>query len=173
MIPEFVSPIIHSGDDTWAPSGATFYDSENIPEWKNKYFVATLRGNHLRMLDLDVQSNQVISSEALFSNFGRLRDASIGPDGNLYILTSNQDGRGTPSENDDRILRIVAKISEERKIGDSSVSPLKQVRDGVFPADVSCKSGLELILKSTSGNPACVFPSSASKLVSVGWGVWP
>ncbi len=171
--PEFVNPIIHTGDDTWAPSGSTFYDSENIPEWKNKYFVATLRGNHLRMLDLDVQSNQVISSEALFSNFGRLRDASMGPDGNLYLLTSNRDGRGTPAENDDRILRIVPIISEERKIVDSSISPLKQVRAGVLPADVSCKPGLELILKSTTGNPACVFPSSASKLVSVGWGIWP
>ncbi|MCZ6583008.1 MAG: PQQ-dependent sugar dehydrogenase, partial [Thaumarchaeota archaeon] len=106
--PDFVDPILHTGDDTWAPSGATFYDSDNIPEWENKYFVATLRGNHLRMLDLDVESNQVVSSEALFSNFGRLRDASMGPDGNLYILTSNQDGRGSPAKNDDKILRIVA-----------------------------------------------------------------
>ena len=60
------------------------------------------------MLDLDVEANQVVSSEALFSNFGRLRDASMGPDGNLYILTSNQDGRGSPAKNDDKILRIVA-----------------------------------------------------------------
>ncbi len=113
--PEFVNPILHTGDDTWAPSGATFYDSDNIPEWENKYFVATLKGNHLRMLDLDVEANQVISSEVIFSNYGRLRDASMGPDGNLYILTSNQDGRGSPAENDDRILRIVPIITEERK----------------------------------------------------------
>ena len=105
--PDSIDPILHTGDDTWAPSGAVFYDSNNIPEWENKYFVATLRGNHLRMLDLDVEANKVISSEALFSNYGRLRDASMGPDGNLYILTSNQDGRGSPAKNDDRILRIV------------------------------------------------------------------
>ncbi len=44
----------------------------------------------------------------MFQNsFGRLRDASIGPDGNLYLLTSNRDGRGSPEENDDRILRII------------------------------------------------------------------
>jgi len=171
--PEFVDPILHTGDDTWAPSGATFYDSNNIPEWENKYFVATLRGNHLRMLDLDIDANQVISSEVIFSNYGRLRDASMGPDGNLYILTSNQDGRGAPAKNDDRILRIVPIITEERKTGDSSMSPLKQIQDGILPEDVACRTGFELILKSSTGNPACVLPSTASKLVSVGWGVWP
>jgi glucose/arabinose dehydrogenase len=172
--PEFVDPIIHTGEDTWAPSGATFYDSKNIPEWTNKYFVATLRGGHLRMLDLNLEENQVISSEALFSNtYGRLRDASIGPDGNLYLLTSNRDGRGAPAENDDRILKIIPIISEEKKAGDSSLSPLKQVKIGILPPDVVCKTGFELILKSTTGNPACVFPPTASKLVSVGWGVLP
>ena len=172
--PEFVDPIIHTGEDTWAPSGATFYDSKNIPEWTNKYFVATLRGGHLRMLDLNLEENQVISSEALFSNtYGRLRDASIGPDGNLYLLTSNRDGRGAPAENDDRILKIISIISEEKKVGDSSLSPLKQVKTGILPPDVACKTGFELILKSTTGNPACVFPPTASKLVSVGWGVLP
>jgi len=106
--PRYSSPILHTGDETWAPSGASFYNSNNIIEWENKYFIATLRGNHLRMLDLDIENNEVISSEALFQGeFGRLRDASVGPDGNLYILTSNQDGRGTPQTNDDRILRIV------------------------------------------------------------------
>jgi len=155
------------------PSGATFYDSDNIPEWENKYFVATLRGNHLRMLDLDIEANQVISSEVIFSNYGRLRDASMGPDGNLYILTSNQDGRGSPAENDDRILRIVPIITEERKTGDSSMSPRKQIQDGILPEDVACRLGFELILKSSTGNPACVLPSTASKLVSVGWGIWP
>jgi len=170
---DFVDPVLHTGDDTWAPSGATFYDSANIPEWENKYFVATLRGNHLRLLDLDVEANQVISSEAIFSNYGRLRDASMGPDGNLYILTSNQDGRGTPAENDDRILKIIPIVSEEKIIGDSSLSPLKQTRAGVLPNDVVCKIGYELIIKSNTNMPACVSSSTALKLVSVGWGIWP
>jgi len=172
--PQYIDPILQTGEDTWAPSGATFYDSENIPEWTNKYFVATLRGGHLRMLDLNLEENQVISSEALFSNtYGRLRDASIGQDGNLYLLTSNRDGRGAPAENDDRILKIIPIISGEKKVGDSSLSPLKQVKTGILPPDVACKTGFELILKSNTGNPACVFPPTASKLVSVGWGVLP
>ena len=102
------NPILHTGDDTWAPSGAEFYDGDKIPQWAGKYFVATLRGTHLHMIDFDLENNVVISDEKLFQDeFGRLRDVQTGPDGYLYILTSNQDGRGSPSSNDDRILRIV------------------------------------------------------------------
>ena len=97
----------------------------------------------------------------------------MGPDGNLYLLTSNRDGRGTPAENDDRILKIIPIISEERKIGDRSISPLKQIMEGVLPTDVLCKTGFELILKSNSGNPACVTPNTASKLIDRGWGMLP
>jgi len=108
----FVNPIIHTGFDTWAPSGSTFYNSHNIEDWYGKYFIATLRGNHLRMLDLDLENNKVISSKSILNDFGRLRDASMGPDGNLYLLTSNQDGRGIPASNDDRILRVVPLSSD-------------------------------------------------------------
>ena len=54
------TPILHSGDDTWAPSGAEFYNSDkNIPQWGGNYFVATLRGSHLYMVDFDLQNNSV------------------------------------------------------------------------------------------------------------------
>ena len=102
------NPILHSGEDTWAPSGSEFYYGGKITEWEGKYFVATLRGSHLHMIDFDLKNNAVISHEKLFQDeFGRLRDVQTGPDGFLYILTSNQDGRGTPKAGDDKILRIV------------------------------------------------------------------
>ncbi len=102
------SPILHTGDDTWAPSGGEFYEGSRISQWTGKYFVATLRGSHLHMVDFDLQNNKVISNERLFQDdFGRLRDVQTGPDGYLYILTSNQDGRGFPNSGDDKILRIV------------------------------------------------------------------
>jgi len=103
-----VTPIMHTGDDTWAPSGAVFYDGNKIPQWIGKFFVATLRGNHLHMIDFDIEKNKVLSHQKLFTgDFGRLRDVATGPDGYLYFLTSNRDGRGYPEINDDRILRIV------------------------------------------------------------------
>lgn len=102
------NPILHSGEDTWAPSGSEFYQGDKIPQWTGKYFIATLRGNHLHMIEFDLQNNLVASHQKLFQNeFGRLRDVQTGPDGFLYILTSNQDGRGSPKINDDKILRIV------------------------------------------------------------------
>ena len=46
--------------------------------------------------------------ESLFQgDFGRLRTVVEGPDGALYALTNNTDGRGEPQEGDDRLLRIV------------------------------------------------------------------
>ena len=49
------------------------------------------------------------------------------------------------------------------------LAPLQQVNKGIAPEDVECKEGFELIFKATNGNPACVSPSSAAKLVSIGW----
>ena len=169
--PKYQSPLLHTGTETWAPSGAVFYNSKNIPEWENKYFIATLRGNHLRMLDLELGENQVISNKALFAGeFGRLRDASIGPDGNLYLLTNNRDGRGSPAPNDDRILRVMPLLTQTPE---DLLSPLKQFSLGILPIDVKCKMGFELLLKITTGTPACVTPSTADKLVSYGWGTRP
>jgi len=49
------------------------------------------------------------------------------------------------------------------------VPPRIQVFNGVTPEDVECKSGFELIFKATNGNPACVSPASATKLIAMGW----
>jgi len=163
------NPILHTGEDTWAPSGAVFYSSDKISKWYGKYFVATLRGNHLRMLDLDLKNNLVISSDTLLAGeFGRLRSVNMGSDGYLYVLTSNQDGRGEPAQNDDRILRITPLESSVEK-GDSSLSPLKQLQSGILPQNVSCKEGLELFFKTSSFRPVCVKSESMAKLVERGY----
>lgn len=163
------NPILHTGEDTWAPSGSVFYNSDKITEWYGKYFIATLRGNHLRMLDLDLENNLVISSDKLLDGeFGRLRSVNMGPDGYLYVLTSNQDGRGEPAKNDDRILRIIPLESNEEK-GNSSLSPLKQLKSGILSQNVSCKEGLELNFKINSLNPVCVKFSSIVKLSERGY----
>ena len=104
-----ISPVLHTGHETWAPSGAAFYDSDAIPQWTGKYFVATLRGSHLHVVDFGPGGKEVLGHEKILEReFGRLRDVAVGPDGGLYILTSNQDGRGVPQDNDDRILKISA-----------------------------------------------------------------
>ena len=53
---------------------------------------------------------KVITFEKYFAGqFGRMRDVVQGPDGALYILTNNRDGRGNPRQGDDRILRLTRK----------------------------------------------------------------
>lgn len=99
------NPVLHSGDDTWAPSGATFYYGEDMPMFSGKYFVAALRGEHIHMVEFDDNFNVLSHSKLFFDEFGRIRDVVSGPDG-LYFMTSNQDGRGNPNLYDDKILRI-------------------------------------------------------------------
>jgi quinoprotein glucose dehydrogenase len=41
------------------------------------------------------------------SVYGRLRALTTGPDGAIYIGTSNRDGRGWPNDGDDRVLRLL------------------------------------------------------------------
>jgi hypothetical protein len=38
--------------------------------------------------------------------FGRLRDAVPGPNGTLWVLTNNTDGRGSPKSGDDKLLQV-------------------------------------------------------------------
>jgi glucose/arabinose dehydrogenase len=92
-----------------APSGASFCTGKSFPQFKNNFFVATLRGKRLLRVQLNPKSGREITGiENLFTGvFGRLRDLIEGPDGYLYFCTSNKDGRGVPQESDDRILRIV------------------------------------------------------------------
>ena len=92
-----------------APSGASFYTGTVIPGFRNDFFFAALQGAHLRRLRFDpADPTRIVGDERLLQNrFGRLRDVVTGPDGALYILTSNRDGRGSPSADDDRILRLV------------------------------------------------------------------
>ena len=49
--------------------------------------------------------------------------------------------------------------------------PLKQIKEGVNPINVTCTEGLELVLKQTNGQPACLKPASVAKLIERGWAI--
>ncbi len=86
-----------------APSGAAFADDG---KYKGVLFFATLRGEHVEAAYLDENDpSKVIRVENFLSGLGRVRDV-LYHDGYLYIATSNRDGRGIPSAEDDRIVRI-------------------------------------------------------------------
>lgn len=91
-------------DPSIEPGGITFYDG-NILEYKNKMIMATLRGSNLYALD--IEENDLKSQKSILSGLGRIRDVMQGPDGYLYVITSNTDGKGFPAKSDDRLLRIL------------------------------------------------------------------
>lgn len=92
-----------------APSGASFYRGDRFPRFSGNFFIGALRGTHLLRLVLDATpQRRVLSQERLLDGvFGRIRDVVAGPDGFLYLCTSNRDGRGSPAATDDRIVRLV------------------------------------------------------------------
>jgi glucose/arabinose dehydrogenase len=91
-----------------APSGAAFYRGTRFPSFRSQLFVATLRGQALLRVSFDpADTRRVVAVERLIEGrYGRLRDVVEGPDGALYVCTSNRDGRTTPVASDDRVLRI-------------------------------------------------------------------
>jgi len=89
-----------------APGGGSFYDGTLFPQLKGNFLFAGLKGECIIRVELD--GRRVVRQERLFEKtYGRIRDVVTGPDGAIYFCTSNQDGRGTPAAQDDRIFRLV------------------------------------------------------------------
>lgn len=99
-------PVLHSGETTWAPSGMSFVTKG---PWAGQLLVANLRGVQLQKITIDPQKPDAVqeATTLMQGEYGRLRDVFEAVDGSLYLLTNNRDGRGTPEEKDDRIIRLV------------------------------------------------------------------
>jgi glucose/arabinose dehydrogenase len=102
----FINPITTFTTAEASPSGATFLNHGAIPQWEGTLFVAALRGTRLWHLTLNTDGTLQKREALLQGQFGRLRHVAQAPDGSLWILTSNRDGRGNPVASDDRIIRL-------------------------------------------------------------------
>jgi aldose sugar dehydrogenase len=88
-----------------APASGMFYRGSAFPKFQGNFFFGCLRGEMLIRVALD--GRKVLGQEGVVKEYGRIRDVAEGPDGYLYFSTSNRDGRGKPTEDDDRIMRLV------------------------------------------------------------------
>ena len=91
----FIDPV-----QQWTPADAS---PSGITVAGNSVYIANLRGQRLREVPL---ASPTSSTVHLTGEYGRLRDVVVAPDGSVWVLTNNTDGRGSPEPGDDRILRL-------------------------------------------------------------------
>lgn len=130
---EIHRPLLNTGPPSWAPAGSVFYTGDDVPSWRNRFLVSNLWGQKLsvvtlsppdaelppvgdgRRFDADWMDDAYTATAhpALHDELGRIRHAEQGLDGELYVVTSNRDGRTPtddpfPNENDDVLVRLEA-----------------------------------------------------------------
>jgi glucose/arabinose dehydrogenase len=130
---EFVPPLVNTGPGTgWAPTGATVYTAEDIPAWQNRLVVGglisqsvwvvtitpavgdlPLLGEGAQRYDADWLHPAYTATAHRFlqDELGRVRHVAQSPDGTLYAITSNRDGRARgkfPRKTDDVLVRLTA-----------------------------------------------------------------
>lgn len=83
---------LHYWDPSISPSGLDFYDGELLPEWQGDLLAGGLSGQLL--VRLDMEGDTIVGEERLFEGqLGRIRDVRVGPDGAIYLLTDEDNGR--------------------------------------------------------------------------------
>ena len=91
---------VYYWDPAIAPSGATFYGADAVPEWKNNLFVAAHAGQHL--IRLVIEGQRIVGEERLLlDQRQRMRDVRQGPDDALWVVTDDQ--------SDGRLIRLSAR----------------------------------------------------------------
>ena len=91
----FVDPV-----QQWQPTAAS---PSGMAHVRGTLFIANLRGQVLRSVPVADPST---STEHYSREYGRIRDVTLAPDGQLWFLTNNTDGRGEPKPGDDQILAV-------------------------------------------------------------------
>lgn len=89
-------------DPSIEPAGILYYSGDKI-DLEYPFVMASLRATNLYQLDFE---EGLHSQKTILSGMGRVRDVAQGPDGSLYVITSNTDGKGFPDKADDKLLRI-------------------------------------------------------------------
>ncbi|WP_030482527.1 PQQ-dependent sugar dehydrogenase [Nocardioides aequoreus] len=92
-----IDPEVQWATDDASPSGLAFAGG--------RLWMAALRGERLWRIGVDADG-ATDDRAFLEGEHGRLRLAAAAPDGNLWVATSNRDGRGEPADDDDRILLL-------------------------------------------------------------------
>ncbi len=79
-------------DPAIGPTSMAFYNGKLVPEWRGNLFIAAHMGQHVARLVLD--GHRVVGEERLLLDQKQMmRWVGQGPDGALWVLTDDADGR--------------------------------------------------------------------------------
>ena len=98
----FVNPL-ECFDPGLEPGGIIFYSGDKL-DIDNEMILASQKATNLFKVEI---SGTDVNLERILSGVGRIRDVAQGPDGYVYIITTNTDGKAFPAPNDDKLLRIL------------------------------------------------------------------
>lgn len=83
---------VYYWDPVIAPGGMTFYEGAMFPEWRGDLLAAALKEKHIARLVLE--GNRVVGEERLLTDLGeRVRDIAVGPDGAVWAITDETNGK--------------------------------------------------------------------------------
>lgn len=83
---------VYYWDPVIAPSGMALYNGGLFPALKGSLLIGSMREQHVARLVL--KDDKVVGEERLFTDIGgRVRDVAVGPDGAIYVLTDEEDGK--------------------------------------------------------------------------------
>ena len=100
--PDFVNP-----EYQWSPAEAS---PSGLAHTLDTFFLASLRGERMWVL---YDGDDIEAVPWFQGQYGRIRDVAVAPDGMLWVLTNNTDGRGEPLPDDDRIIQVQLAPLEE------------------------------------------------------------
>jgi glucose/arabinose dehydrogenase len=120
--PDELDRLAEGGDYGWpAPTGLGVQPVTTFPAGQGvlggcavagrTIFVGSLDGQRVDVVPLENNGSAGKITDVLNGKYGRLRTVAVDADGGLWITTSNRDGVGTPTRDDDRVLRIVPPTS--------------------------------------------------------------
>jgi aldose sugar dehydrogenase len=83
---------VYYWDPVIAPSGMAFYTGDAFPGWQGSLLIGSLRPGLL--VRLTMEDGRVTGEERYLADLDeRIRDVRQGPDGLVYLLTDNREGR--------------------------------------------------------------------------------
>jgi glucose/arabinose dehydrogenase len=94
--PRFTNPVAQWRTDDASPSGLAFV--------RGTFYMAGLGGE--RLWSIGTTTDPVATAAWFVGEYGRIRDVTAGPDGSLWMLSSNTDGRGDLRSGDDKLIQV-------------------------------------------------------------------